>query len=636
MEYNIGLVWFYLDSIIMRKLLIFSLFWSFSMLFWLSFVKATGDNFPQIIIDPVTKKIYVTTWYFQNTWDEENIITEETVGNPLTNQIITNEAWTWDGYVNELIEEESIEIEDLVSDIIEPEIVDGMSEFEQALAWMYANGLTQYNTSENYWPERNATREEVAKMMRQFYEKLGYPTDIKNDSCDFDDSDEMDLSLIEHIQKVCEWGIFKWSEGKYMPTRQISNPEIITVLIRTFQWKMSNEDLSPRRRRYYAKAGTLWLVPENDPDSFDGSATRKDIAVYMFRLKNIIQNDQMKQMWLNAVDKIDDEAELEANPADTNLIKDNLSAIASNIDASLDPELTEAVQWLHDNGLTMYETVDEYRPFDTLSREGASKMLDGFAKLFWFGSTVWASLPNECTFTDIDMLDDIMQNHVENICMMWLMKWSNNKFDPGWDTLKSQFVVALIRMFEGDILDETTDPRRKAYYEKAQELGIVWPADVITFDNQITRYEVALFLYRFKVKYQMMENLNSNKMQNEIISTMIDSETTTAEWLTQANIYVDTNLISDSDFEVGYVEILWNRYKVIRTATEKYFSSNYVRYGDLYDMVDDIIVWTVSFIMSNGGLIEWTVRISVDDTSYLIFALPDTGAYYKLSEIGGE
>ena len=75
-------------------------------------------------------------------------------------------------------------------------------------------------------------------------------------------------------------------------------------------------------------------------------------------------------------------------------------------------------------------------------------------------------------------------------------------------------------MFEGKSLDETTNPRWKNYFEMAQGLGIVSPADLITFENPITRYEVALFLYRFKVKYQMLGNVNNNKIQNEVISTV--------------------------------------------------------------------------------------------------------------------
>jgi len=69
-------------------------------------------------------------------------------------------------------------------------------------------------------------------------------------------------------------------------------------------------------------------------------------------------------------------------------------------------------------------------------------------------------------------------------------------------------------------------PRWKAYYQQAHDLDIVAPSDVITFDQPITRYEVALFLYRFKVKYLLLKNLNADKLLNEIITTVSGSEKT--------------------------------------------------------------------------------------------------------------
>jgi len=78
----------------------------------------------------------------------------------------------------------------------------------------------------------------------------------------------------------------------------------------------------------------------------------------------------------------------------------------------------------------------------------------------------------------------------------------------------------VIRLFEGKKLDETTSPRWTNYFEKAQEIGMIGPADAVTFENPITRYEVALFLYRFKVKYQILQNMNNNTIINQIVSTV--------------------------------------------------------------------------------------------------------------------
>jgi len=55
----------------------------------------------------------------------------------------------------------------------------------------------------------------------------------------------------------------------------------------------------------------------------------------------------------------------------------------------------------------------------------------------------------------------------------------------------------------------------------------------------------------------------------------------------EANVYVDANLLKDGDLDVGYIEIFGTRYKVVKTSEATYFSENFVRYGDLYDMVTD-------------------------------------------------
>lgn len=130
------------------------------------------------------------------------------------------------------------------------------------------------------------------------------------------------------------------------------------------------------------------------------------------------------------------------------------------------------------------------------------------------------------------------------------------------------------------------------------------PADLVTFENTITRYEVALFLYRFKVKYQMLQNVNNTGIQNEFITTVSGTITTGLNNTKQAKVYVDMNLLQNGNFEVGYIEIFGTRYKVVRSSTDKYFSNNFVRYGDVYSLDTDAKVGTVSFIVSNGYVVE--------------------------------
>ena len=43
-----------------------------------------------------------------------------------------------------------------------------------------------------------------------------------------------------------------------------------------------------------------------------------------------------------------------------------------------DPTLQEAIYWMHDNGMTRFSSVEQYRPFDTLQRQEAAKIFTLF------------------------------------------------------------------------------------------------------------------------------------------------------------------------------------------------------------------------------------------------------------------
>lgn len=210
------------------------------------------------------------------------------------------------------------------------------------------------------------------------------------------------------------------------------------------------------------------------------------------------------------------------------------------------------------------------------------------------------------------------------------MQGSDNHFSPKTTITKGQFIAAMIRLFEGKKLDETANPRRTQYFEIAENMGIVSPADSITFDNMITRYEVALSLYRFKVKYQITQNLNNANIDNQVINTVPGSITTGTNGLPQSNVYIDMNLLNNGNFNIGYIEIFGNRYKVVKSSTKEYFTNNFARYGDLFTLDTDTKIGTVSFIVSSLSLIEGTIRIN--DKTYLISPLSSTNAYYKLNQ----
>lgn len=210
------------------------------------------------------------------------------------------------------------------------------------------------------------------------------------------------------------------------------------------------------------------------------------------------------------------------------------------------------------------------------------------------------------------------------------MQGANGYFSPKTNISKAQFITSMIRLFEGKKLDETLTPRWTRYFEVAENMGIVSPSDSITFDNPITRYEVALSLYRFKVKYQITQNLNSETIDNQVISTVLGSITTGTNNMPQSNVYVDMNLLNNGNFNVGYLEIFGNRYKIVKSSTKEYFTNNFARYGDIFTLDTDTKAGTASFIVSSLSLIESTIRIGAN--TYIISPLNSTNAYYKLNQ----
>lgn len=241
---------------------------------------------------------------------------------------------------------------------------------------MYTNGLTQYTNASEYRPDDYLTREEAAKIIGQAYETLGYSTEVKNTNCSFSDNANFDPSLSMHITQVCQWELFVGSEGEFMPQQTLTKAQAATVLVRMLEGKMSDESKNPWWSDYYKKAKAIGLT-ESSQDGFDEPISRRDVALFVYRIRNIVSNEQLKVLSLNSMlNAIKDTG---VNTASKNVFFVDYGAIADNIIVNDDPELEEAINWMKDNGLTSSTGIDSYRPFDLLLREQAAKVIVNFA-----------------------------------------------------------------------------------------------------------------------------------------------------------------------------------------------------------------------------------------------------------------
>jgi hypothetical protein len=160
---------------------------------------------------------------------------------------------------------------------------------------------------------------------------------------------------------------------------------------------------------------------------------------------------------------------------------------------SNDPEFIQALSWMYNIGMTKYTTTDLFQPNDWLLREQAAKFFVGFQNEKWGGID---TTTQGCTFSDLASADATLQESIVTSCQMHLFMGTAGKFQPTAPLTKAQALTVLVRSLDGTTLDETGNPWWGGYHTRARALGLTKEVDVWSLDRPITRYEMALLLYR--------------------------------------------------------------------------------------------------------------------------------------------
>ena len=541
-------------------------------------------------------------------------------------------------------------------------------EFDRALYRMYMNWLTKYDNADEFRPYDNLTREESAKMIGQLYSVLWFSKEDKWFNCNFVDTNMFDPTLAEHIYNVCRRGIFRWNDKtqQYMPHDNLTKGQLLAVLLRIFEWKMSDESGQPWWIEYYIKALTLWLSNEINLAKFDQPVSRREASLLISRFKNMVIDPVDYELYLARLDalKWDNDSYLQqledlktkrwesastweniseptpdtTNP-DSNWITAGSGSTTTWSSVSLDiiawnetltdtPEFMEAINWMYDMWMTSYNTTESFMPYNTITRAQVAKMLDKFAI-----ATNMTEIRNfwNCEFSDV-LSGSEYKDAITRVCQYGIMAWSNDKFSPDQTVTKAEFVAMLIRLFDGKTLDETLNPRWTSYYKRAIEIGLISAQDTVTFTSEIARYDVATYLYRLKVRLTMYNNLNSSQLSDEIVKTLDETQETSEDWKINAKVYVDILALNNSAFTDGYVEILWERYRIKKANTDSYnvWANSFVWYGTLYNIESWDSIGSISFILTNWALVEWTIRINKD--AYYLTKDSNTTTYYNLTQ----
>lgn len=131
------------------------------------------------------------------------------------------------------------------------------------------------------------------------------------------------------------------------------------------------------------------------------------------------------------------------------------------------PNFSDVLEWMHSIGLTKYDQVDQFRPFDSITRWEAAKFVAEYAEL--------QSLPKnytQCDFSDIAGYDSTLTPHIKQACFYGLMKWSNGRYRPNWLITEAEAITVVMRSVYG-FFEETADPRYIAYYNRWVDLGLI-------------------------------------------------------------------------------------------------------------------------------------------------------------------
>ena len=286
----------------------------------------------------------------------------------------------------------------------------------------------------------------------------------------------------------------------------------------------------------------------------------------------------------------------------------NASSVVYGTDVVEDPEFLQALFWMYDNELTKFKNPRDFRSFDRLTREEASKIIGKFYK----DQLKWGQNSNisSCVFKDLDVADYSLTDSIKESCKLGLFQWRGGNFNPRLSLTKAQAIAVLIRMFDGKLQDETLDPRYTNYYKKALELWLTKETNMKYLDRELTRYEIALLIYRFKIKYQLLKDVNGiSKNKDEVMTMVANSVVTDAKGNKAGKMLFDTSLLSNENMNSLTIDIFGQKYKIVKRKVDSYTlnRNSFGWYGELFTIDEKEYLGTVSFTVINGFLDEASI-----------------------------
>jgi hypothetical protein len=156
-------------------------------------------------------------------------------------------------------------------------------------------------------------------------------------------------------------------------------------------------------------------------------------------------------------------------------------------------EFIDAHKWMYVSEMTKFATIAEFQPESLVTREQAAKFFVAFDRVVMWRD---AETLMYCVYSDETTFDTILAGSIQSACNRNLMRGANGVFGATEYLTKAQALTILIRSIQSDKLDETVTPRWKNYFVAAQEAKLTKETNVYAVDKPLTRYELALLLWR--------------------------------------------------------------------------------------------------------------------------------------------
>jgi uncharacterized repeat protein (TIGR01451 family) len=182
------------------------------------------------------------------------------------------------------------------------------------------------------------------------------------------------------------------------------------------------------------------------------------------------------------------------NPTITGLCyqRDSMLQLTGRSILPVHKDFPAALRFLASYELTKYTAIDTYRPFDSLTREEASKLFTQYAR------NVLCRQPNTNTinYSDIASADQTLVPYITLAYQLTLMHGDAvGTFRP-LDTLsKPEFLAVLVRMMLYNYLDETSPQWYASYEQVGKDLAII-TQDIDPLAKGVSRHDAALMLFR--------------------------------------------------------------------------------------------------------------------------------------------